>query len=69
MITAKKIWITFLLIIVLIASNVLYWVTSDIQQKCYLKIKQGNELNFYEKSSIYSINLCMCAFGWVVSRY
>lgn len=67
MITTKKIWITFLLVIALIAGNVLYWVTSDIQQKCYLKIKQGNELNFYEKSSIYSINLCMCAFGWVVS--
>ena len=51
----------------LIASNVVYWVTSDIQQECYLRVKKGGDLNLYEKCSIYSINLCICAFGWPLS--
>ena len=45
----------------------LYWVTSDIQQECYLRVKKGEDLNLYEKCSIYSINLCICAFGWPLS--
>ena len=63
----RKILIGFLIVIVLIASNVVYWVTSDIQQECYLRVKKGGDLNLYEKCSIYSINLCICAFGWPLS--
>ena len=67
----KKVIITFVitlvLLIIIFAGNVLYWITSDIQQQCFTKIKRGGELNFYEKSSIYSINLCICAFGWPLS--
>ena len=64
---AKKILLSFILIITLIAGNVIYWITSDIQQKCYDKIKNKIELNLYEKCSIYSLNLCICAFGWILS--
>lgn len=59
----KKILITLLVITSLFATNVLYWTLSDVQQECYLKIKNNKELNFYEKASIYSLNLCICAFG------
>ena len=64
---AKKILLSFILVITLIAGNVIYWITSDIQLKCYEKIKNKIELNLYEKCSIYSLNLCICAFGWVLS--
>lgn len=63
----RKILIGFLVVILLVASNVVYWVTSDIQQECYLRVKKGEDLNLYEKCSIYSINLCICAFGWPLS--
>ena len=63
----KKILITLLVITGLFATNVLYWTLSDVQQECYLKIKNNKELNFYEKASIYSLNLCICAFGWPLS--
>ena len=63
----KQIIISFILAITIIAGNVIYWITSDIQQKCYDKIKNKTELNLYEKCSIYSLNLCICAFGWVLS--
>ena len=65
--TKKTILISVAVLITLIAANVVYWITSDIQQQCYKKIKSGQELNLYEKSSIYSINLCICAFGWPLS--
>ena len=65
--TKKTILISVAVIITLIAANVVYWITSDIQQQCYKKIKSGQELNLYEKSSIYSLNLCICAFGWPLS--
>ena len=65
--TKKIILISVAVLITLIAVNVVYWITSDIQQQCYKKIKSGQELNLYEKSSIYSINLCICAFGWPLS--
>ena len=60
---AKKILLFFILVITLIAGNVLYWITIDIQQTGYDKIKNKIELNLYEKCSIYSLNLCICAFG------
>ena len=63
----KRIIIALIVLITLIAGNVVYWITSDIQQQCYTKIKRGEELNLYEKASIYSINLCICAFGWPLS--
>jgi hypothetical protein len=63
----KKILITLLVITGLFATNVLYWTLSDVQQECYLKIKNNKELNFYEKASIYSLNLCICVFGWPLS--
>ena len=63
----RIILIGFLVVSVLIASNVVYWVTSDIQQECYLRVKKGGDLNLYEKCSLYSINLCICAFGWPLS--
>ncbi len=63
----KKILIALLIVISAIAVNVVYWITSDIQQECYKKIKSGKDLNFYEKSSIYTMNLCICAFGWPLS--
>lgn len=63
----KKILIALLIVISVIAANVVYWITSDIQQECYKKIKSGEDLNFYEKSSIYTMNLCICAFGWPLS--
>ena len=63
----KKFAITLIIVISLIAGNVLYWILSDIQQECYYKIRNNTELNFYEKSSIYSINLCICTFGWPLS--
>ena len=65
--TKKTILISVAVVITLIAANVVYWITSDIQQQCYKKIKSGQELSLYEKSSIYSINLCICAFGWPLS--
>ena len=63
----KKVLIALLIVISAIAANVVYWITSDIQQECYKKIKSGEDLNFYEKSSIYTMNLCICAFGWPLS--
>ena len=63
----KKILIALLIVISAIAVNVVYWITSDIQQECYKKIKSGKDLNFYETSSIYTMNLCICAFGWPLS--
>lgn len=63
----KKILIALLIVISAIAANVVYWITSDIQQECYKKIKSGEDLNFYEKSSVYTMNLCICAFGWPLS--
>ena len=65
--TRKTILISVAVIIGLVAANVVYWITSDIQQECYQKIRSGKELNLYEKSSIYTINLCICAFGWSLS--
>ena len=54
-------------VLLLFASNVLYWTLSDIQQECYLKLKEHKELTLYEKASVYSINLCICVFGWPLS--
>ena len=39
--TKKTILISVAVIITLIAANVVYWITSDIQQQCYKKIKSG----------------------------
>ena len=64
---AKKILIFLLTTIILIAGNVVLWVTSDIQQRCYNKIENKIELNLYEKCSVYSLNLCICTFGWILS--
>ena len=63
----KKIIITLTAIVLLFTANVLYWAISDVQQECYIKIRSGKELNLYEKSSIYSINLCICVLGWALS--
>lgn len=63
----KHLTAILLISLFLISINTLYWVFSDIQQKCYNKIKPGIELNLYEKISIYSINLGMCTFGAFVS--
>ena len=63
----KKIIISLLFLIAVNAANVVYWTTGNIQQECYEKIKSGQDLNLYEKSSIYSINLCICTFGWFLS--
>ena len=60
---AKKIGIGILVVILLFASNVAYWVLSDIQQDCYLRVKKGGDLNLYEKCSMYSINICICTLG------
>ena len=64
---AKKIGIGILIVILLFASNVAYWVLSDIQQDCYLRVKKGGDLNLYEKCSMYSINICICTLGWFAS--
>lgn len=37
---AKKIGIGILVVILLFASNVAYWVLSDVQQDCYLRVKK-----------------------------
>ena len=42
---AKKIGIGILVVILLFTSNVTYWVLSDIQQECYLRVKKGEDLN------------------------
>lgn len=63
----RKIIIAIILVFALIGGNVLYWVTSDIQQECYKKIKNKTELNLYEKCSIYAIHLSTCIFGWFLS--
>jgi hypothetical protein len=63
----KKIIIALATFLVVFTANVLYWTLSDIQQDCFIRIKNGAELNLYEKFSIYSINLCICAFGWPFS--
>ena len=65
--TSKKISIGILVIILLFASNVAYWVLSDVQQECYLRVKKGEDLNLYEKCSMYSINICICTLGWFAS--
>ncbi len=54
-------------LVVVLTANVLYWTLSDIQQDSYKKIKNGQNLNFYEKSSIYTMNLYICVFGWPLS--
>ena len=59
----KKIIIALATLVVVLTANVLYWTLSDIQQDSYKKIKNGQNLNFYEKSSIYTMNLCICVFG------
>ena len=64
---AKKIGIGILVVILLFASNVAYWVLSDVQQECYLRVKKGGDLNLYEKCSMYSINMCICILGWPLS--
>ena len=55
-----------------VLGNGVYWVFSDIQQRCYTKVQQANfskdALNAYEKCSIYTINLAMCIFGYPFSR-
>lgn len=54
---------------ILLASIIInqsYWLLSDIQQQTYDKL-QHEKLNLYEKSSIYSIHLSMCALGWILS--
>ena len=63
----KKIIITLTAIVVVFTVNVLYWTLSDIQQDCYLKIKKGQDLSFYEKASVYSLNICICTLGWPLS--
>ena len=56
----------------IIFANGAYWVFSDIQQCCYAKVQQADfskdALNTYEKCSMYTINLAICAFGYPVSR-
>lgn len=73
---AKKIGIGILVVILLFASNVAYWVLSDIQQDCYLRVKKGGDLNLYEKCSMYSINICICTLirymqdiGWLYAPH
>ena len=41
----KKNGIGILVVILLFASNVAYWVLSDVQQECYLRVKKGGDLN------------------------
>ena len=65
--TSKKILIGIFVVILLFASNVAYWVLSDVQQECYLRVKKGGDLNLYEKCSMYSINMCICILGWPLS--
>lgn len=45
----------------------IYWITSDIQQECYNKVKNKIELNLYEKCSVYSLHLGICTFSWILS--
>jgi hypothetical protein len=67
----KKIFICLLCLLGLIIGNGTYWVFSDVQQRCYQKVKKANyapnALNLYEKCSIYSMNLAICLFGFPIS--
>lgn len=48
--------------------NGTYWLLSDIQMDCYNKVyNQKQDLNLYEKCSIYSIHLGICCFGYILS--
>lgn len=48
--------------------NIGYWTLSNIQDECYDKVyRKHQSLNLYEKSSIYSIHVAMCLYGWVLS--
>lgn len=56
-----------LVVVVLVLVNGTYWLLSDIQVKTYAKVLRGEELNLYEKCSVYSIHVGICTFGWFAS--
>lgn len=62
----KKITITILLIIALVFANGCYFVFYG-QHKAVQKLKDNQSLNLYEISSIYSMHVAICTFGWFFS--
>lgn len=60
--------ITLVSLLLCVMINGTYWLLSDIQMRCYDKVyKHKQDLNFYEKCSIYSLHLGICCFGWPLS--
>ena len=59
----KKVIICFLIALLLITTNICYWVFSDIQTKCVEKIDKGYEISLYEKISILTLHLGICSVG------
>ena len=70
--TKHTILVTIYSLALIIFANGAYWVFSDIQQRCYSKVQQADfskdALSTYEKCSMYTINLAICAFGYPLSR-
>lgn len=68
----RTILIAICSLVVVVFVNGTYWVFSDIQQRCYAKVQQADfskdALSTYEKCSMYTINLAICAFGYPISR-
>lgn len=62
----KKLGITFVILSVIVFANGCYFVF-DGQFKAAEKIKNKQELNLYEISSIYTMHMAICTIGWIYS--
>lgn len=62
----KKLGITLVILSVIVFANGCYFVF-DGQFKAAEKIKNKQELNLYEISSIYTMHMAICTIGWIYS--
>jgi len=57
-----------ILLFVAVIANGTYWLLSDIQMDCYNKVyHEKQDLNLYEKCSVYSLHVGICCVGWILS--
>jgi len=62
----KRILIIILSLLGIVFLNGCYYVFHG-QFRSADKIREGKELNLYEKASIYSMHACICTMGWIYS--
>ena len=62
----KKILLSFLLLLTIIFANGCFYVFIG-QDKSMKKLRNGKELNLYEKCSIYSMHVGLWTLGWPMS--